>query len=139
MRLLVCLAVLLALAPAHVMAEEPTPARPLAASPCETRDSSFDTKEIRCAIPVAGHAQRFRLTVTFSGGHDDTNARMTLHLDEDDLNCDAGSKTRLVGEDGDISLICLFSVPARTQGLFVLRSDVTWSHAQYTGHVFEAL
>ena len=83
--------------------------------------------------------QRFRLTVNFAGGHDDTNLRMASYLDDDALVCDPGSKTRLIGEDGDVSVTCVFSVPARTEGRFVFRSAVTWSHAQYTGYGFEAL
>jgi len=59
-------------------------------------------------------------------------ASMTLSVDDEPLSCDQGSKTHLMGEDGDVSLECRLSVPTTAEARRVLRVSVKWSHAQYT-------
>ncbi len=99
---------------------------------CESRSPTFDSREITCFLPASGGG-RFRLRVDFSGGHDDTMAAMSLSLGGVALACEPGSKTRLMGEDGDVNLFCAFSLDPRAAAT-ALRAVVTWSHAEYTGH-----
>lgn len=93
----------------------------------------FDSREVECALDSTSGARRYALQVNFSGGHDDTMAKMAPMLDGAPLSCEAGSKTQLMGEDGDVSLLCLFTAPrdARRSVLFV---SFTWSHAQYESY-----
>ncbi len=58
---------------------------------------------------------------------------MTLTLDGAPLLCDAGSKTRLFGEDGDVSLECRFQIKAKAGVKLLLGVTLLWSHAQYAG------
>lgn len=86
-----------------------------------------------CLIPAANAAQWLSFKANFSVGHDDTKASMTASLDDVPLACDEGSKTELMGEDGDVSLECRFPVAARPWGGQRLSVKVSWRHAQYTG------
>lgn len=72
-----------------------------------------------------------RFKAHFSGGHDDTKASMSASIDGDSVECEPGSKTRLFGEEGDVSLECVFSVAGGANQLRVLKVAVLWSHAQY--------
>jgi hypothetical protein len=54
------------------------------------------------------------------------------------LPCDEGSKTRLMGEDGDVSLVCRFSTSTASRSNQGLVVQLTWSHAQYAGFSFVA-
>lgn len=78
-------------------------AEPTAASVCESRDLTFDSKEITCSIPASPGKSLPRLVVKFSGGHDDTMASMAVQVNGEPFTCGAGSKLRLMGEDGDVS------------------------------------
>ncbi len=110
-------------------AAEPAGAR--AALPCEAQASPGDLRNFSCPLKAATTSRRYRFKADFSGGHDDTMASMALSLDGAPLACDEGSKTSLMGEDGDVSLECRFSVP-QSGGSPVLKVVVKWSHAQYT-------
>ena len=59
-------------------------------------------------------------------------ASMTLSLDGAPLACEQGSKTQLMGEDGDVSLECRFSLADAAGTKRVLKVLLRWSHAQYT-------
>lgn len=100
-----------------------------AAPPCQVLDPAWDSEEIVCDVDAAAHPGPWRLQVDFAGGHDDTLASMAPLLDGAPLACAEGSKLRLEGEDGDVSLHCDFRVTGRQ----VLRTRVTWSHARYVG------
>ena len=105
---------------------------------CESESPGGDYREFTCQTHPTGTTKRFRFRANFSGGHDDTMASMTPTLDTMPLTCEPGSKTRLMGEDGDVSLECRFSLPQQTEGDHILRVVVRWSHAQYTGFEFGA-
>jgi len=115
-------------------AAQAEPAREPGKLRCESREPTFDSREITCPLRVSESRQRFRLKVNFSGGHDDTSAAMAVSLDGRPLACEDGSKTRLMGEDGDVSLFCVFVVAPQAGAVPVLRATVSWSHAQYTDH-----
>jgi hypothetical protein len=98
---------------------------------CESQSSGGDFVEFTCPLAPTSPAKVWRFKADFSGGHDDTSASMTLTLDGAPLECEAGSKTRLFGEDGDVSLICRFRAGAATRGQSTLAVALLWSHAQY--------
>ena len=102
-------------------------------SACDSQSPGGDFRTFTCPLSVTGGNWRFHFRATFSGGHDDTKASMTLTLDGAPLTCDVGSKTSLFGEDGDIGLECRFSVTEKAAATQALRVDLRWSHAQYTG------
>lgn len=112
-----------------VAATASSSAKPL----CESQASGYDALLIQCPVGPSAAPQRMRFKVNFSGGHDDTMASMTASLDDAALACDKASKTRLMGEDGEVSLDCGFSTPGKP-GAQILRVKVTWSHAQYVGY-----
>jgi hypothetical protein len=98
---------------------------------CESQWAGGDFVQFSCPLPTRATAQRWRFKADFSGGHDDTSASMTLTLDEAPLECATGSKTRLFGEDGDVSLVCHFRVPGASGTRPTLGVALLWSHAQY--------
>jgi hypothetical protein len=100
--------------------------------PCASQSPGGDLRNISCTLNTPSTARRFRFKVDFSGGHDDTMASMLLKLDGSPLACEPGSKTQLMGEDGDVSLECSFSVPNAASAPRELTVLVKWSHAQYT-------
>lgn len=53
------------------------------------------------------------------------------------LRCDEESKTELMGEDGDVSLVCLFTAPRGSEPTR-FATTVTWSHAEYVGYSLSA-
>ena len=103
-----------------------------AGTQCDSPEPPGDLREVTCKLGASNTARRFRFTANFGGGHDDTVASMTATLDDAPLTCDDGSKTRLMGEDGNVSLHCRFAVPAAPGRSPVLRVTLLWSHAQYT-------
>ncbi len=127
-------AFLAVLVSAAIAASATTAAPQLRRSPaCESQATSFDSHALKCSIP-AGVSHRYRLEVNFSGGHDDTMASMTARLDGVALHCDDGSKMRLMGEDGDVSLVCIFSTRAGSDEDHVFEASISFSHAQYVGY-----
>jgi hypothetical protein len=98
---------------------------------CESQSPGGDFVQFSCPLPARGGEQRWRFKADFAGGHDDTSASMTLTLDEVPLECKPGSKTRLFGEDGDVSLVCRFRVRGAAGARPVLGVALLWSHAQY--------
>ena len=104
-----------------------------ATSHCELREPTFDSREVECSLSPSSDLRRYVLRVNFSGGHDDTMAKMAALLDGVSLPCEDGSKTSLMGEDGDVSLLCLFAARGgpKTSSLV---ATFTWSHAQYVSY-----
>jgi hypothetical protein len=98
---------------------------------CESQWPGGDFVQFNCPLPARGAKQLWRFKADFSGGHDDTSASMTLTLDDAPLECEAGSKTHLFGEDGDVSLVCRFRVNDAAGKKPVLGVALLWSHAQY--------
>jgi hypothetical protein len=105
---------------------------------CEAPSAPGDRRDIACKFSVSAAPRQVRFTANFSGSHDDTMASMTATLDGAVLACDAGSKTDLMGEDGDVSLHCRFTLVAQAGAERVLNVALAWRHAQYTGFELEA-
>ena len=102
---------------------------------CESRESLAPSGEIRdivCPLSAAGSSQSYRFKANFTGSHDDTSASLAATLDGAPLACAQGSKTNLMGEDGEVSLDCRFAVAPKAGSQQVLRVMVTYRHAQYT-------
>lgn len=97
---------------------------------CKSDSPGGDFVQFSCPLPSNGSERRWRFMAEFSGGHDDTSASMTLTLDGVPLHCDEGSKTRLFGEDGNVSLVCRFPVRG-SPAAPTLAVALLWSHAQY--------
>ncbi|NUZ08854.1 hypothetical protein [Piscinibacter koreensis] len=116
-------------------AAEVTP--PLSAkSACSETSRLNDRREFACIVEPAGGARLLRFEARFTGGHDDTSASIEPVLDEQPLQCNAGSKTRLFGEDGDVSLHCDFSAPPPGSQPAVFKVLVKWNHAEYADFDF---
>jgi hypothetical protein len=98
---------------------------------CEPQSELGEIREVNCPILGSGEIRRFRFTVTFLGGHDDTMAALKATEDGHPIDCDQGSKTRLMGEDGEVSLFCTLSLKHDPGSAHVLGFTATWTHAQY--------
>ena len=94
-----------------------------------------DIRVLTCAM---ASSRTHHLTVNFGGGHDDTSASLSVTVDGRPADCDAGSKTSLFGEDGDVSLHCRIRVGSDVDARHTLVVTVLWSHAQYRNFVFSA-
>lgn len=103
---------------------------------CAPQETGYDSLVVECPLSGTATPQRLRFKANFSGSHDDTMVSMATTLDEAPLVCDKDSKISLMGEDGDVSLHCDFSLAANPGTKNVLRVKVTWSHAQYTDFEF---
>ena len=101
---------------------------------CSESPLTYDSREVQCKFPKATFARKFTFKANFSGGHDDTKARIESFIDKAPLSCDEGSKTNLFGEDGDVSLWCTFTIAdhPHTDGVFTVK--IKWSHAEYTNY-----
>jgi hypothetical protein len=106
--------------------------------PPETRPRTGEVLIIECRLPASGPARAFRLRANFSGSHDDTSASLTATLDGQALTCEAGSKTALMGEDGDVSLNCGFPLTAMSAGERVFKARLAWRHAEFTDYEFDS-
>jgi hypothetical protein len=88
--------------------------------------------EVKCPLVPADKATRYAFKVHFSGGHDDTHAWLIPKMNDAPLVCTEGSKTELEGEEGEVSLACLFTVPSGSGPAHTLTVQVQWRHAQYS-------
>jgi hypothetical protein len=111
-----------------------TPATFSASDACSERSAAFGKQEIQCQLPKTGVAGKLRFKVNFSGGHDDTSARIEPSIDDAPLTCDEGSKLFLSQEDGNVSLWCDFAVAGPVQGNGVFKVAVIWGHAEYVNY-----
>lgn len=98
---------------------------------CDTQSAGWDRHEYRCPLTANGTEQRFRFKADFSGGHDDTEASIAFTLDGVPLACGQGSKTRLFGEDGDISLECQLALTGPAGTVRLLGATVKFRHAEF--------
>ncbi len=117
-----CLAGCASTAAPRVAETGPSPA-------CVTTHGAGDVLEVACPLRAAG---RYRFQADFVGSHDDTVASLSATLDGRPAPCDAGSRTRTAGEDGEVSLVCRIAV-ADGRTVPVLQLSVTWTHAQFIG------
>jgi hypothetical protein len=104
------------------------------ATACRVVGQTYDSKEVQCLLPRAEPAGRHEFVARFSGGHDDTQASIVTSLDQQPLACEAGSKKELLGEDGNVTLFCRFSVGAGVGADGVFKATIRWSHAEYTDY-----
>lgn len=102
-------------------------------SKCDEQAAGGDRRNIVCSITDSMSERRVQFIAKFSGGHDDTMASMSLSFDGAPLTCDPGSKTDLMGEDGDVILECKFFIAPNSGKARVLRAEVKWSHTEYSG------
>ena len=105
---------------------------------CVRQAGAGNKLELQCPLAASGLLRRFRFKAYFSGGHDDTVASLTATLGGMPLACEPGSKTSLMGEDGDVALECGFSIAEEAGGEHILRVMLSWSHAQYEGFALES-
>lgn len=101
---------------------------------CAINSPTYDSRQISCQFPKTVFARKLTFKADFSGGHDDTKARIETFIDNAPLKCREGSKTDLFGEDGDVSLWCTFSISDYPQSKGVFTATVRWSHAEYTNY-----
>lgn len=111
-----------------------TPAAFSPADACSERSTAFGRQEIQCQLPKTGFTGKLRFKANFSGGHEDTSARIEPSIDDVPLACDEGSKVHLVQEDGDVSLWCDFAVADPMRGNGVFKVVVWWGHAEYVNY-----
>ncbi|MBL0726232.1 hypothetical protein [Piscinibacter sp. HJYY11] len=119
----------------HLSAAQPASAdtrKP--ASPCEAHQPRHDRLDVRCRWPAGSGPQALRFDAHFAGSHDDTSASLVASLNGTALNCAAGSKTQLDGQDeGDVTMSCRFSLTSPLREEVVLRFELAWFHARQTG------
>jgi hypothetical protein len=118
--------------PGSGAAAEPAAPQSARTVACSSTSTGGDLRAFTCPLGATGTLQRFRFKANFSGGHDDTMASLTATLNGAPFACDAGSKTRLMGEDGEVSLECRISIQEKAGTQHVLGIVLLWSHAQYT-------
>ena len=100
---------------------------------CATTAGGGGSRQVECRLDGSEGAASYRFLARFSGGHDDTVASLEAALDGAPDACGPGSKTYLVGEDGDVSLDCTIAPVDRAGAPRVLRVVVRWSHAEFVG------
>ncbi len=106
---------------------------------CSVRDATASSQQIECTLTAAAETQRYQLQINFTGGHDDTSASMSPTLNGVPLVCDAPAKLTLFAEDGDVSLVCRFTLMGKPGDRYLLHTVVSWNHAQYAGYVLGVL
>jgi len=99
---------------------------------CEIKSQTFDSRDVSCVIPASTEAQHFDFVARFSGGHDDTRATLQATHSGTPITCEEGSKQELLGEDGDIKLLCRFSAPEKQTQDFRFDVTIQWKCAEYT-------
>lgn len=110
--------------------------KPVAFSPttaCTETATTYETREVQCRIP-AQFAGKLRFKANFSGGHDDTVARLESFWNEAPLTCVEGSKTWLSAEEGDVSLWCDFPAGGQAKDGGVFKVAFRWSHAEHVNY-----
>ena len=98
---------------------------------CQATPGLGEALDYTCLLTLARPGQHFVFRATFDGGHDDTMASLAAKLDGVAIDCDAGSKTSLMGEDGTVSLDCRVSPAGAVGAVHHLDIALAWSHAQY--------
>jgi hypothetical protein len=104
---------------------------------CQEHKLFGDERRFECAIDAMRGGTPPRFVALFSGGHDDTMASLKVQADGADSVCGAGSKPELMGEDGNVSLLCHLPVSGLSAGKHVITVHLRWSHAQYEGFKLE--
>jgi hypothetical protein len=97
---------------------------------CETHAANWKWLEFRCPLTIDKQGQQMLFEADFSGSHDDTRLSMTLSLDGVPVACSQNSKTSLLGEDGNVSLTCYFSLDGTLGAKRMLGVLIQIWHAQ---------
>jgi hypothetical protein len=97
---------------------------------CETHATNWKWLEFRCPLTIDKQGQQMLFKADFSGSHDDTRLSMTLSLDGVPVACSQNSKTSLLGEDGNVSLECYFSLDGTLGAKRMLGVLIQIWHAQ---------
>lgn len=98
---------------------------------CDSPAQVGEVREVTCSIKGTGNVLNLRFTVNFLGGHDDTMASLKASEDGNPMECEQGSKTSLVGEDGEVSLFCNLSLGYARGSSHALAFIARWTHAQF--------
>jgi len=128
MRNLLALAVPLA---ASIVAMPACAADAVPAEPGTCTSSNATGGDIRVVTCTLAGDRAYRFTARFGGGHDDTSASLAATLTGQPTPCEAGSKTSLFGEDGDVALECRIGAAKDATAGRTLVVTVLWSHAWY--------
>ena len=104
---------------------------------CQEHKLFGDERRFECAVELAPGSTPPRFVALFSGGHDDTMASLKVQAEGAPAECGPGSKPELMGEDGNVSLLCQLPVAALPAGRHVITVGLRWSHAQYEGFRLE--
>ena len=107
------------------------------ALPCKDEKLFGDERRLECTIALKPGETSARFVALFSGGHDDTQASMKAQVDGADMDCGPGSKPELMGEDGNVYLLCQLPVGRLSPGPHVVAIHLRWHHAQYEGYRLE--
>lgn len=108
------------------------------AEACSVTASSYESRDVQCHFPQSQTGRKFRLKANFTGGHDDTSARLETFMNGAPLDCDADSKKNLFAEDGDISLWCTFTPAGTAQGDATVDVQIHFSHARFVDYEIAA-
>jgi len=100
---------------------------------CASTGGGGGSRQVEYRLDGSEGTASYRFLARFTGGHDDTVASLEAALDGGPDACGPGSKTYLVGEDGDVSLHCRIAPADRAGAPRVLRVVVRWSHAEFIG------
>lgn len=102
---------------------------------CAVQEPPGDVRHFSCPLPASGSKRQYRFEAFLAGSHDDTMAALEPTLDGQALACEPGSKLSLMGEDGEVSLTCLFRLgAAQGQPTRELAVALKWRHAQYVDY-----
>jgi hypothetical protein len=104
---------------------------------CQEHKLFGDERRFECAVDWTAQGAPPRFVALFSGGHDDTMASLKVQADGSPAPCGPGSKPELMGEDGNVSLVCHLPLGSLAAGRHVFTVDLRWSHAQYEGFRLE--
>jgi hypothetical protein len=101
---------------------------------CQVTAKTRASQSIQCDLRASNPTTSFLLKVNFSGSHDDTRLSMEPLLNGKPLTCAPGSLLSSEFEDGDISLVCKFSLPPGTDTARLLSANFKWFHAEYVDY-----
>ena len=108
-----------------------TAAKSDVAPQCHATPGLGEAMDYTCLLTLSRPGQHFVFRATFDGGHDDTMASFAAQLDGTPIECNAGSKTSLMGGDGTVSLDCRVSPVGAVGSVHHLDIALAWTHAQY--------
>jgi hypothetical protein len=78
--------------------------------PCTVTAQTMVSRSIQCDLRSSKTGTSLMLKVNFSGSHDDTRLTLEPLMNEKPLMCAPGSRIYSEAEDGDISLVCKFTI-----------------------------